>query len=146
MLEEILVKAEPRPSRDLEIAERHRIWGGRLARYDELRQQEHLPLEDVLRRLGVRVETRGRSAYPVSNRPRLAGSGAQPCYMSVFLDGVMVGGVNGALSSASPTDLSQFTVQVLGAVEVYKSGVSTPMQYSSIGNSCGVVLLWTRDH
>jgi len=37
-------------------------------------------------------------------------------------------------------------VQVLGAVEVYKSGVSTPMQYSSIGNSCGVVLLWTRDH
>ena len=146
-LEPILVTAAVRPSRDLEIAERHRIGGGRLIGFDQLRSREHVSVADLLRDAGVRILGGAGHAVPVSPRvKRLVGSGESTCYMSVYLDGVQVGQRSLANGTPAGTDLTPFTIQALGAVEIYTSSLAAPIQYSGVGNACGVILLWTRDH
>ncbi len=134
-LEPLLAQAKAVRSRETEIADRHRIGGGRLIPYETIRQREYLRLPELLETTGVRFLTLGAQRIPVSPRvKRLSTTGATACPMSVLLNGIEV-----------PQDLSQIPVAALGTIEVFKSPGETPVEYSGINRSCGVILLWTRD-
>jgi hypothetical protein len=65
------------------------------------------------------------------------------CYMDVYLDGMRV------YSSGSAGRMPLFNVNNVNphnvrAVEVYTSASQIPPKYVRIGNSCGVMLIWTR--
>jgi hypothetical protein len=135
-LEPILVTAPARSLREQEMFERHRRGFGTLILHERLREREHVRLDDVLKEAGVKVVYGGfNRQYAVSPRiKRVSPSGARDCVMQVYLNGVQV-----------ENDLGQYPIFGLGAVEVFKSGVSAPIQYSGLDRGCGVVLLWTRE-
>lgn len=137
-LEPILVQSRMGTSRDLQIAERHREGFGTLIPHERLREQEYLRLEDLLRKYGVRIAYPPGSPRPIPVSPRarrLRPGGSTLCPMTTLLDGVEI-----------YDDLRFVTIQGLGAIEIFKSAASAPVQYSGLNRDCGVILLWTRDH
>jgi hypothetical protein len=60
------------------------------------------------------------------------------CYVTIYLDGVQVQG-------ADETDLEKMKTQDYGGVEFYSGASEIPPEYNATGNSCGVLLLWTRE-
>lgn len=104
-----------------------------------LREREHSPLSMVLRGhvAGLTfVHLPNNQGYGIAmSRNKRAG----PCFAQIFLDGVRI------TQAKQAYNIDQHTVQNLMAVEVYKGGASTPIQYGGINAACGTVLLWTRD-
>jgi CarboxypepD_reg-like domain len=65
------------------------------------------------------------------------------CYMDVYLDGAVVYST-GALKQAPLFNLDRLDPTHLEGVEVYASAAQVPSQFIRTGNSCGVMLIWTR--
>ena len=63
------------------------------------------------------------------------------CWALVYLDGVLQ---NGIREPTEPFDLKQIPPERIDKMEFYASGAETPLQYSRMGSSCGVLVVWTR--
>lgn len=78
---------------------------------------------------------------------RRTGLHGEPCYLSVYLDGVPMyrsGGIGGG-GFGEPVDFARdINVSSLDAVEVYASAAEVPVEFAGRSADCGVVLLWTR--
>jgi hypothetical protein len=66
---------------------------------------------------------------------RRSGDNGRPrCVLSIYVDGVL---------SFDPY-LEWINVDLVEAVEVYGSGISAPALFTTGGNSCGAIVVWTR--
>lgn len=81
----------------------------------------------------------GTRLVAVSSRGGMGPDGlrsAAPCPMTVYQDGVKVGG-------DQDFDLTQHGTEGLAGIEVYAGPATVPMEYKQF-TPCGVILLWTR--
>lgn len=154
-LEPLVVTAKPAAPRGLGVEafeERRKLGFGKFIDSTDLRRNEHLPLLSLLDRLqGI-----GFGRYPgelgavVAVSRRRSGPMGEPCYMTVFLDGVQLyigqapglGGVD--TERRPPPDLKRFDVASLEAVEVYRGAGELPIEFGGTGSACGAIVLWTR--
>lgn len=137
--------------------ERRRLGFGKFYEATELRQMEHLRLDDLLRRKGgVEVQPKmvdGQRIWVALNPYRRTNGGVLACAMQVYLDGSKIGTGGwignrradlGTWEGAYPPDLRQFELSSLEAIEVYRSTAQVPTEYGGATASCGVLLLWSR--
>jgi hypothetical protein len=116
---------------------RQRTAIGEFVSADELRGNEFLPLSQIIRRKSF-----------VSMRPTRGGTAAfsfrdgAPCALALFLDDVYLGPIDPA--TRAPWNLDGFPVRGLEFVEVYRGMARVPVQYSTHGTHCGVIVLWSR--
>lgn len=131
--------------------ERRRLGFGKFIDSTTLRRMEHRKTMDVLRGTpGIRfvyfvpLEDRARPwLYEwrlVANRAEF---GDEPCWMSVYVDGVAV--YRSRTGGRPPNFRNEFT-SVAGwqAIEIYRSASEVPMEYGGSSEQCGAVLFWTR--
>jgi len=111
--------------------------------YDVVRRAPGVNVTDPRRQDPFgRGSTVGNSSYATSRQPASSILNAPeppnprlptgPCYLSVYVDGAKM----------SDPDLSTIQPSAIEALEVY-TGSDVPDQYT-IGNPCGVILVWTR--
>ncbi len=81
---------------------------------------------------GVQV---GRMEY--GRAPVYLGDGAsgRRCPPAVYLDGVYQAGMQ----------IDDLPKEDMGAVELYKRGTETPMEFMRVGSTCGAIVIWTPD-
>ncbi len=60
------------------------------------------------------------------------------CYVEIYLDGARLSSVG------YPVNLDDIPVQMIAAMEFYRSVASMPVEFNSPGSSCGVLAIWTR--
>jgi hypothetical protein len=98
-----------------------------------------LPGMTIIRKAGTQLLASGRKPCV---GPAFQCTGAEPCYVSVYIDGVAqyVAGV----TNGPPTDFSNYKSDDFAAMEYYSSGSTAPPQFSGTGSDCGVLLLWRR--
>ena len=129
-LEPLYSVARPRQSARLEEFEQRRAHGvGQYIGADELRANEDRSLSALLHKRGIQVRTRGFAEELV---------GASGCVLKIVLDGVEI--------HSRGYDPTQHRVAELGAVEIYTHAGEVPVQFAVTSTTCGVILLWTRDH
>ena len=93
-------------------------------------------VSDVIRERvpGIRIQYgAGGEARVVTTRASGLSVENPECVMEIFVDGMRQG----------DEDLDRYNPEQIQAMEIYQ-GVSTPIQFTSSFNACGVVLLWTR--
>lgn len=125
--------------------ERMKMGFGRFYEPEELREMEHLLVSDVVRRKGG-VEIMPLGSAQVAMNPYMRdGQGRLNCYMSVYLDGIMIGRGGKPASGPTPVDLRRvLSVVAIEAIEVYRSAAGIPIQFGGASGQCGAVVLWTR--
>lgn len=128
--------------------ERKRFGIGRFLEAADLEKLIHRQLADVLssRVPGVqKLRQRGRPGVFIATSRliplALAGGPAQPCFVDVYLDGVVVytGG-----AGMPPFDVNAIDPSHVSAIEFYSGPAQTPAQYNKTGSACGVLLIWTK--
>ncbi len=82
-----------------------------------------------------------RGTLKLTSADRARGAVVGTCYAAVMVNGIFVyRGDDGEqlydLNSLAPTDL-------LG-IEIYNGGATMPLEYNSLRNTCGLVVIWTR--
>jgi hypothetical protein len=119
--------------------------GGRFIDDSTLRTMDADPLSNALRRLpgatvqdGRLLSTRTSSSGPVlrSAKPGLT------CIVTVYEDGVLL---YKSGSKMSPPDFDRIQTDQYAGVEFYAGPSTYPAWISPTDNSCGVLLLWTRE-
>jgi hypothetical protein len=108
-----------------------------LITHEELREREHVGLDDVLHETGLRILRAPGKSYAISPRAKKltpGGAGESSCQMTVYLNGIRIN-----------ENLELIPVSSLGAVEIFKSALEAPTQYGGLMGQCGVVLLWSRE-
>jgi hypothetical protein len=121
---------------------------------DIVKYEDQMTLSDLLKHKtsGMRfIGGRGTSVYLASRmstmnsadapRPRSQRDLPAACYSSVFIDGVLT---YRAGTDGPRTNLNDFPLAQIAAVELYRGSATTPGQYQSVA-VCGVLLIWTRD-
>ena len=125
---------------------------------DQLAKAEGRPLMSVIEQLpGAQIEKgRGNHAWLIKSRgvrteaqtkgvsPEDMAYGAKPaCYAHVYVDGFQV---YGRLSGGDEPlfDLSSMSPAQIESVEYYSGPAQTPMKYSGMNSTCGVLVIWTR--
>lgn len=125
--------------------------------YDDslLRKRENDQLVTVLGHMaGARVILGGTAVAPGDGAYLASGlnvtdgkpeffSSPHPCFVTVYRDGINIFQNNDGSGRPAP-DFSQEKVSDYSGVEYYPTPSMAPAQYSQTGNSCGVLLLWTR--
>ncbi len=154
-LADVVVNAKRSPTNLLMAGfeERKRLGIGKMYGDEELARHRERRVPDLLRDApGVQfVMGRGGEYQLASNRStmglgnnRTAGS----CFLQVVIDGMVVWSPEtGSQRSTSfgPPDLGNLVaVSELIGIEVYSGLAGVPAMYRRQGNSCGVVLFWTR--
>lgn len=136
-------------SRRMAEFERRRVQqqGGQFVTRQELEHRELSRLTDVLRQLrGAEILSTpmGTALYLASTRGGAANltGPPQPCFAQVYLDGVPF---FDDPQGDEPTDLTQFLVRELEAIEYYAGPASTPVEFRTLNSKCGTLVLWTRD-
>ena len=110
-------------------------WGHFVDRGD-IDDWNSIDLTDALIRFpGVAIVSDARN--PIDRRLRFR-RGGDMCAPPVYLDGVMLAG----LRAFSVNDIVD-PMSVAG-IEMYRGVAGIPAQYSGLGTSCGVVLIWLR--
>jgi len=112
-----------------------------------LRRFEHTSLAVALesRVSGLRFKrVNGRNVAISARGPRMAlapggGVRAADCYMSIWLDGLLL-----SVGNQGPVDFDRLSVVSIEAAEVY-TPAQVPAQYRGGSAACGVILLWTRN-
>ena len=136
-LDPLVVTAAPKAPRGIgvEAFEERRARGlGVFYDSTEIRRYEHYRVRDFLQRVPGQVR-----------RPTHDGSAA--CLMSIYIDGVWMGGggAPGTASSKAPPDLNrELEMAQVQAIEVYRGAAEVPVEYGGTRGACGVVLVWTR--
>ncbi len=131
--------------------------GGYFVSDSEFRRDEYAPLATLLSRHVpglIKVNGRGPMQYLASGRS--AGTDGGPafqskmgsnvwCFVTIYVDGVLR--FRGPDSPSNPPpDLSELSATNFAGAEYYPGGASVPVEYNATGTSCGVLLLWTREH
>jgi Carboxypeptidase regulatory-like domain/TonB-dependent Receptor Plug Domain len=157
-LDSVTVNAPAVPVRGKMAAfeERRAAGIGRFFTREMLAQQEHSSMDNVLRMVaGLQLVRRpadcGGGYALATNRggfvnwqPWMQCAGlpmVAACYLAIYLDGARYWA---PAASEPPPDVSQFTIQGLEGIEVYRGPAETPIQYQMTGSACGVAILWTR--
>jgi hypothetical protein len=71
-----------------------------------------------------------------------ASLGARPdCYANVYLDNLFV---YRGLPNETLFDINSLSPDRIEGIEVYASPAQTPLKYSTLNSTCGVVVIWTR--
>jgi hypothetical protein len=158
-LEEVRVtaaRAAARTASNLMMAgfeERKRLGIGKYYGKEELARHSQRRVTDVLRDAsGVRfVGGSGGEQFLASNRTAVGIGNARDqsaCYLQVVIDGMLVWSPETSSqrsNSFDPPDMAHFvTVSDLVGIEVYSGLAGVPAMYRRQGNSCGVILFWTR--
>lgn len=140
--------------------ERRALGFGKFIGAEELRQNEHRKVSDMLASIpGVllvkpkpcRTQQRPDEKCDSNPNKRIAMRGrGQPCAMQVVLDGAIVFRGDGRpvrdaeFDWEGAWDLTSTSVSELAGVEVYRSAAEVPTEYGGAAAGCGVILLWTR--
>ncbi len=137
----VIGKTEPISARLADFERRRRISAtGQFLGLEELTKHGDYRLGDALRRLrGVRVIPSGSTGQTVVSMRGASGFSGDNCYLSVWLDGIQVS------APGRPYDLEIQRIDRLAAVEVYTGPADTPIEFESTGNSCGSLVLWTKE-
>jgi hypothetical protein len=126
------------------LAERMRDYPGTFITDSVLRKFDHTTLVEALlaRTTHVKIGIESGRYLAFSRR---GGMGLMPsnCYMSVWVDGILVW--RPGLKTDQAPDLERFQVSGLEAVEVYTVG-QMPPRYTGSDSGCGVLVIWTRQH
>lgn len=124
--------------------------GGYFIADSVMRASESRLLPNVLSRIpGIQLITRHDSIFLASSRSVNDGGlvflgGRTPCYITLYMDGVLRWQGPASATGAPMVDYNQILVSDLAGAEFYASGTALPIQYST-HNNCGVLLLWTRE-
>lgn len=130
----------------LQSFERRRHEGfGHFIAEAELRKKDDVAFRDVVAMLpGLMVSCPAGShpyhCYAASTRAvsgQAFSSGGRPCLVSVYQDGIPL--------QIDESDLVHMNTYDYGGVEFYAGGSEIPPEYNATGNSCGVLLLWSRE-
>lgn len=126
--------------------DRRRRGIGRFAEGKEL-EKAGPSLSDPLIRLGLTPVVHGSATYLAGGHarhpgPALSSSGNRPCFVTVYLDGVLFFEEG---SGGEPPDFGHMMTREFAAVEYFSSAAETPVEYEKTGSGCGVLLLWTKD-
>jgi hypothetical protein len=65
------------------------------------------------------------------------------CRPTIYLDGMLLSMPTSG-SADFPEDLNFVRPEELEGIEVYRSRIGAPMEYSTAVNDCGSILLWTH--
>lgn len=135
---------------------RRRMGFGKFIDSTVLRRSENLKVTDVLRRAaaGFRLINQ-KDSYGVTrqhaastrkfifpNERLKQGLKMQPCWMQVVMDGTVL--YSHGSVRPKPDFLHDFDVAALEAIEVYRSGAETPIEFSGPGADCGTIVLWSH--
>jgi hypothetical protein len=132
--------------------QRKRLGIGSFISGADLEKHGNAPLSSIFRYIpGVRVveyhppSTLRRGAPMVEHRiqPTRGGgdaAGNPGCFMSVFMDGVLI--LDGSPEEGHDVDAN--LLANIKAVEVYRSMSEIPTQFRGTRSLCGVVVLWTK--
>ncbi len=129
--------------RDAEIAERRRAGGGTYldqAALEQAAQQGRRMGEILSMAGGIRIQRTEGKAFVVSGRQQGRIISRRPCYLDVYLDGVLIWGTE----HVEPFDINSIQAITLAGVEIYNSAARVPARFNRTASSCGVMLLWTR--
>lgn len=154
-LADVLVTAERSATNALMAGfeERKRLGVGKFYGEDELARHRERRVVEVLRDApGVQFVTgRGGEYHLASNRSAMGiGSNrtAGSCFLQVVIDGMVVWTPetnSERVTSFAPPDLAHLVeVSDLVGIEVYSGVAGIPAMYRRQGNTCGVILFWTR--
>jgi hypothetical protein len=133
--------------------EEHRYVGlGHFFTREDLSKLEGVSLPAVIGTvLGVKViGQKGPHGYATSSRGvksiTNAGKGAKPCYMNVYLDGLLLYADRdpGGRMPEPLFDLGELSPDRLEAIEIYSGPASIPDMYNRLDTQCGVLVLWSR--
>ena len=68
-----------------------------------------------------------------------------PCYVTTYVDGVLVYNADINDERAEPTDLGRLSIKDLAGVEFYPREGTAPPPYTAARLGCGTLLLWMRE-
>ena len=137
----VIGKSEPISARLADFERRRRMSAtGQFLGIDELTKHGDYRLGDALRRIrGVRVLPFGAGGQTVVSMRGTSGFSGDNCYLAVWLDGILVS------SPGRPYDLEIQRIDRLAGVEIYTGPSDTPIEFDGSGNSCGSLVLWTKE-
>lgn len=127
--------------------ERRKTEAGYFMTEDQLRKADGRQLANALaaNMPGMKIDRRSGNKALLVQSPRCM-DGRQTGAPQVYLDGVPMVDDPQPRGRAFPgTDLSQFDVTDLIAVEWYPDSNVLPIEFSRSSKRCGALLLWTRD-
>jgi hypothetical protein len=120
--------------------------GGRFLDREALRKWENRPSGDLFSTLpGVDVRRASSRAFAVGSRAApsfLRDARQRPCYMDVYLDGVLV--FTNTMPGVELFDLNTVPLTSVAAIEVYAGAAQMPPEFNRTSSGCGAVLIWTR--
>lgn len=138
ILDSVKVLAQRPVIRDFE--EHRKIGMGKFITRTQLESREGRRLGELLSTLaGVHITGKAPSAYVAGSRgPRSISGGS--CLANVYLDRMLMYGRRGD----PPFDVNSVPPEEIEAIEYYASAAVTPMEYSTLNSTCGVIVIWTR--
>jgi hypothetical protein len=110
--------------------------GGHFMGTEEIDKRHAMQFTDLMRTMpGMRVSSGGDGQAMLTSTRSATGSGG--C-VTIFVDGAK-------WQQLQPGDLDSFVrPDEVAAIEVYNSGASMPPQFSTPGQDCGAVVVWTK--
>jgi hypothetical protein len=123
-----------------EFEEHKKLGMGKFITRAQLESREGRRLGELLSTLmGVHITGKGTSAFVAGSRgPRSISGGS--CLANVYLDRMLMYGRRGD----PPFDVNSIPPEEIEAIEYYASAATTPMEYSTLNSTCGVIVIWTR--
>jgi hypothetical protein len=109
--------------------------GGHFMDSDEIERRHAIQFTDLMRTMpGLRVQSAGNNQTMLTSSRSTTGNGC----VTIFIDGAK-------MEQLEPGDLDSFArPEETAAIEVYSSGGSMPPQFSTPGQDCSAVVIWTK--
>lgn len=117
--------------------------GHYLTREDLDRMKPALVTDALARVPGVRLESRGGSAFHRHIRMSRS-SGRGYCPVQVFVDGMLLNRGSSRMREASSGVDDSVSIDDVEGIEVYRGLSSVPAEFLNENSRCGVVVIWTR--
>jgi hypothetical protein len=140
----VRVTAQRQSARMMEFETRRKLGWGEFMTQEQIEQHNPAFPTELLRLFGTidvtPTSTGGEYIYyPVSRRATggMTSTGQAACFMTIYVDNVPM---------PSPFSLDLLpSPREMAAIEVYAGNATMPIQYSKLGSSCGIILIWTKD-
>lgn len=140
----VVVTEKRQSPRMAEFEARRKLGFGEFMTQDQIEQHNPAFPTELLRLFGTidvtPTSTGGEEIYyPVSRRATggMTSTGQAACFMTVYVDNVPMPAPFNLDLLPSPRELA--------GIEVYAGNATMPIQYATMGSSCGIILVWTKD-